>query len=277
VRDPEFFLRFAPAEHYFWYRKQREGLRLLLRHWPELAARKQGQTTARCVDVGCGLGQDLSLLWRAFTALSAGTSDLAWQWTGIDGQAEALTEARARLDAEGATDITLSLANVTDPLAYPDATFRLVYCSEVIEHLPNPEALLAECARVLEPGGLLLLTTPNQPNLFQRSYWSPARRRANRERLLKDTLGVVDVHGKPLTLHRHISIRPAAEWDAALTTVGLVPIDHGRGALVYGTRPFMSAEWFTAIRSMAEAFLDLWPRRWGRRWSDQVIVLARKQ
>jgi SAM-dependent methyltransferase len=36
-----------------------------------------------------------------------------------------------------------------------------VYAAEVIEHLTDPDLLVDECARVLRPGGKLLLTTPN--------------------------------------------------------------------------------------------------------------------
>ena len=46
-------------------------------------------------------------------------------------------------------------------LPLPDATFDLVWCSEVIEHLRDPAATVAELRRVTRPGGLLVLTTPN--------------------------------------------------------------------------------------------------------------------
>lgn len=49
---------------------------------------------------------------------------------------------------------------------YPDAAFDLVLCTELIEHLLlDPMHLLFECHRVLEEGGLLLVTTPNAASL----------------------------------------------------------------------------------------------------------------
>lgn len=49
-----------------------------------------------------------------------------------------------------------------DAFPYPDEHFHVVLCCELIEHLQSdPMHMLWECNRVLEPGGWLLLTTPN--------------------------------------------------------------------------------------------------------------------
>lgn len=61
-----------------------------------------------------------------------------------------------------------SVVNADEPLPYADGSFDLVWCSEVIEHLQDPAASLAEMRRVLKPGGTLLLTTPNSYAWFYR-------------------------------------------------------------------------------------------------------------
>jgi SAM-dependent methyltransferase len=49
-----------------------------------------------------------------------------------------------------------------DMFPYPEASFDVILVCEIIEHLlSNPVHMLAECHRVLKPGGLVLLTTPN--------------------------------------------------------------------------------------------------------------------
>ena len=55
-----------------------------------------------------------------------------------------------------------------EKLPYADGEFDLVTCSEVIEHLENYRALVREARRVLKPGGLLVLTTPNVLNAWSR-------------------------------------------------------------------------------------------------------------
>jgi 2-polyprenyl-3-methyl-5-hydroxy-6-metoxy-1,4-benzoquinol methylase len=51
--------------------------------------------------------------------------------------------------------------NLDQPLPWSDATFDAVFSTEGIEHLENHFSFLREVSRILKPGGLLVLTTPN--------------------------------------------------------------------------------------------------------------------
>ncbi len=95
----------------------------------------------RALDVGCGTGHHLKdLVARGF--------DVA----GVDGSSEMLEEARlANPSAE------LHHADV-QALPFPDDSFDLVLCIEVLRYLPNPHPCIAEIARVLRPGGRCLAT-----------------------------------------------------------------------------------------------------------------------
>ena len=51
-------------------------------------------------------------------------------------------------------------------LPFDDASFGTVYAGEIIEHVPDVRGALAEWRRVLEPGGTLILTTPNRERML---------------------------------------------------------------------------------------------------------------
>jgi SAM-dependent methyltransferase len=57
------------------------------------------------------------------------------------------------------------------PLPYADASFDIVLLVEVIEHLENHRIAIGELARILKPGGVLILTTPNIMRLNSRLHF----------------------------------------------------------------------------------------------------------
>lgn len=80
---------------------------------------------------------------------------------GVDTDASA---ARMLRDA-GFTDIlTLDAADLS---SVTDSTFDLIILGEVLEHVNNPGLLLAEMAKVLRPGGRVVVTVPNAFNLLR--------------------------------------------------------------------------------------------------------------
>lgn len=66
----------------------------------------------------------------------------------------------------GAIDI------IADAIQLPvrEATVDFVLCTEVLEHVPNPIQVVAECGRVLKPGGKIILTAPLGSGLHQQPY-----------------------------------------------------------------------------------------------------------
>ncbi|MBM3192417.1 MAG: class I SAM-dependent methyltransferase, partial [Chlamydiae bacterium] len=55
--------------------------------------------------------------------------------------------------------------------------YDLIFAGEIIEHVYNPDGLIASCLESLEPNGVFVVTTPNMANLFNRLFllfgWSP--------------------------------------------------------------------------------------------------------
>lgn len=53
------------------------------------------------------------------------------------------------------------IVDANHPLPYTENTFDLIWCSEVIEHLNNPQTAIQEFRRLLKPSGQAIITTPN--------------------------------------------------------------------------------------------------------------------
>jgi SAM-dependent methyltransferase len=98
-------------------------------------------TGRRILDVGCGAGP-----------LHAALRDRGAVVTGIDSSAKMLELARARLGAEA----ELRLADLRDPLPFPDEAFDDAIACLVLHYLDDWTAPLAELRRVLTPGGRLI-------------------------------------------------------------------------------------------------------------------------
>ena len=97
----------------------------------------------RVVDVACGTGYGTAIL----------------EAVGVDLSMEALEHARSR-------QVRLVAADA-QRMPFGTGSLDVVVSFETIEHLPDPGRFVADCLRVLKPGGLLLCSTPN------RELWSP--------------------------------------------------------------------------------------------------------
>jgi SAM-dependent methyltransferase len=62
------------------------------------------------------------------------------------------------------------VADLQDMALVPEGHFDTVLCSEVSEHVPHPERALAEIARVLHPGGKVLVTVPYLSRLHEEPH-----------------------------------------------------------------------------------------------------------
>jgi SAM-dependent methyltransferase len=80
---------------------------------------------------------------------------------GVDVDEAALAKAEER-------GITPVVADVTEPLPFPDEAFDAVVAGELLEHIDFPETVVSEVHRVLEPGGSFVGSVPNAFNVQRR-------------------------------------------------------------------------------------------------------------
>lgn len=156
--NPEWYKAEQPPESASVWRhhikKRRLYVSAVLRR--ELAKRNLARA-ARLLDLGCGDGTNL--LWL---------KEFACRIYGSDYNLVRLVRARGR-----SHEATLFLADILD---YPsiDGCFDVVFFNHVIEHIPDDRAALATAYRILSPGGLLVLGTPNEGAW----WWQMAYKRA---------------------------------------------------------------------------------------------------
>ncbi len=127
----------------------------------------------RILDVGSGAGQLAKHVIKY--------ADPRAELTCVDLSTPMLRRARVRLKSDRPRYVTADLTR----LPFADRTFDCVTCGYVLEHLPDPRTGLSELARVLEPGGrmLLLATEDNFSGAWTSRMW--CCRTYNRRELMK--------------------------------------------------------------------------------------------
>jgi methionine biosynthesis protein MetW len=112
-----------------------------------------GYKCSRILDVGCGDGNFALLLKEA-----AGASEVC----GIE-----ISEKGVELaNKAGVRAVRLNIDEESFP--FDDGYFDAVFAGEVIEHLYDPDHMLEEIYRVMQPDGLLVMTVPNLASWFNR-------------------------------------------------------------------------------------------------------------
>jgi ubiquinone/menaquinone biosynthesis C-methylase UbiE len=106
----------------------------------------------RVLDVGCGTGGGV----RALAARFPGVGLVV----GIDKSETMVAEARARTDVGAGARVEFRVADAHE-LPFPDASFDAAFSLRVFEIVGEPRRALAEMARVLRPGGSLVVNGPD--------------------------------------------------------------------------------------------------------------------
>ena len=114
-----------------------------------MLARRYGRRGARLLEIGSGMGHLVGQLEDTFET-----------W-GMDLNHWAMKQSKSVVDKTN-----LQTASAQE-LPYRDESFNVVIIKHIVEHLPDPEKAIREIGRVTEPGGTLILATPNLDSLLK--------------------------------------------------------------------------------------------------------------
>jgi SAM-dependent methyltransferase len=147
---------------YWWFRVRHRLVRALL-------DRGRAPDGGLVLDAGCGTG-------GTFAALRD-----RWQVVGCDIAPRAVAYCRA-------CGMEMGLVADVGRLSLRDATFAGVVCADVLEHLEDDAAAVAELFRVTRPGGVLAATVPALPRLWGEHDEALGHQRRYTKRRLREVL-----------------------------------------------------------------------------------------
>jgi ubiquinone/menaquinone biosynthesis C-methylase UbiE len=142
-----------------------------------IATRVRLANVQRVLDVGCGVGH-----W-AFVVTSLLPPDV--RLIGMDREPDWVREATRRAERYGLDGRVSFREGDAAALEFDEASFDLVTCQTLLIHVPDPQAVIGEMLRVTKPGGLLLVSEPNNIASFL------VRSSANADASVEETLDLL--------------------------------------------------------------------------------------
>jgi 2-polyprenyl-3-methyl-5-hydroxy-6-metoxy-1,4-benzoquinol methylase len=126
----------------------------------------------RVLDISCGEGYGSDALAKAGAA----------SVTGVDISAAAVEHAKTKYGLN-------ALVGNAEDIPLEDGSVDVVVSFETVEHVPHPDAFIAQCHRVLSRGGILIMSTPERRNYSPHGRWNEAHVSEMTEEEFLDKLG----------------------------------------------------------------------------------------
>jgi ubiquinone/menaquinone biosynthesis C-methylase UbiE len=243
------------SEEYSWWKMKNTIFKLIKDELQE-----SGGSHFEILDIGCGNGRDVFMLNSLLKSFSP-------RFTAIDISPISIELANILKKMRGEDNCVFKVGNA-EKLEFDNDSFDVVFCSELLEHLPKPERCLAEIHRVLKRGGTAVITTPNPKNM--------AKRFASKKQVQKiseEQEWCFQRHGNLASETGHISEKSCKEWRNLAVKAGFRIETVKRGSVLYGGPFFDRHPALFGLLLGFDSFLDLF-HTYGLSWD--IVMKLRK-
>jgi ubiquinone/menaquinone biosynthesis C-methylase UbiE len=203
---------------------------------------KKNDSKVKVLDVGCGLGRLIYDMGAEYGA----DNDL--EFYGVDINPLRIKICDIKKQKYKNVNANFSVGLITE-LDFPENTFDVLFCIEVMEHLKDYDKAAQEMYRVLKPGGIAIVTTPNRTNVLSliKSVFKKEKNEAEdlNIEMTKEKFG-----------YGHISVKGYKEWIKVFKEAGFKSYATKRGSLLWGNFRQDKRRFLFAFIILAEIILD---------------------
>lgn len=278
INNPYLLRRLEESSNYFYsaysFRYMTwKKFRSIKKYFFDEIKRRNTDQKLKILEIGCGDG---CLIYRLMEEFS---KRFNLEFKGVDINPLDIDFANQKKAYFQHTNCWFELMDA-NRLSFKDDEFDIVICSEVAEHLPQPELVISQIHRVLKKNGLFLMTTP------QKNGSIPARL----ARILKRKRGDADFYiegcemkknrlsseqGKTGAGFGHISVKTKGEWLGILKKVGFKIIrTEGTGGIFFGNPKLDELRMLFSMSVILDLILEKFP--FSYLWSELLIIQCRK-
>jgi len=209
------------------------------------------------LDIGCDTGTDLFMLPKV--------EGIKFNRVGTDVSAGAIEQARNLAKKRDEKNITFKVADANKKQPFKDGSFDIITSSELIEHIEDPVFLLNEMHRLLKPGGVAIISTPNEKSIQKFILEKMLPKKIGGQLDDSRSLGF-SRHGTSTKLDHddwdseaHISIYGAKQWKN-ITKKSKLKLNNMTGSAFYGGMPaFEKYPFVMGSMMILDSIIDLLP------------------
>ncbi len=214
----------------------------------------KGKNNLRVLDIGCYVGTDIFMLPK--------TKDATY--VGIDVSESVINQAKVLAQVRNEENVEFKVQDANGKFGFSEEEFDIIICLELLEHVQNPTDVLKEMKRILKPGGIIIMSTPNADYIMNKIVkFLPKSflNKIHKERVKDFTRSGKDFEVDPTVWDEdaHISLFGYSDWRRIVRKAGFV-IKNVEGSSFFGGSRYISDRPFLlGLAIIVDSIIDRLP------------------